>query len=162
MFETLSKNVLAPFILRVPLGLIFAYHGGMKIAQDFGAGWYPNFPAGAQMVVAWGECIGGLALLAGLFSRLAALGISLIMSSAILLFFSLGKPEFIPDNLALGAHGFNLWIISYEYNVAIVAMCLAVVCLGGGRLSVDYYLWHRKKAASAPQLAPRGQPVMAH
>ena len=41
----------------------------------------------------------------------------------------------------------------YEYNVALIGMCLALMLTGGGRLAVDQLLFARR-AASARQPAP--------
>jgi len=36
----------------------------------------------------------------------------------------------------------------YEYNLALLAMCLAVFLLGGGSLSLDALLWRKRPPAS--------------
>jgi uncharacterized membrane protein YphA (DoxX/SURF4 family) len=94
-----------------------------------------------QLAVAWGEVVGGLALLLGLLTRVAALGMIIIQVGAIL--------------LVTGARGFvGVMDVGYEYNIALIAMCLALVLLGGGALSLDRVLRREKQAqaASAPHV----------
>jgi len=83
-----------------------------------------------QLLVAWGEVIGGVALLLGLLTRVAAFGMMLIQLGAI---YSL-----------TAARGFSIGTIADgggpEYNVALVVMCLALVLEGGGALAVDHVL----------------------
>jgi uncharacterized membrane protein YphA (DoxX/SURF4 family) len=84
-----------------------------------------------QYVVTWGELLGGAALILGLLTRLAALGLLVIQ---------LGAIYFVTSPLGLSpAQG-----VGYEFNLCLVAMCLALVILGGGGWSVDHCLWGRK------------------
>jgi putative oxidoreductase len=95
MVETLaSTNVdWVVAIVRVVLGLIFFAHGAQKLL-----GWYggPGFtssmrtftehlhlPSTLAFLVIAGEFFGGVALIVGLLSRLAALGIALTMVGAV-------------------------------------------------------------------------------
>src|SRR4051812_2988103 len=107
MFDAVARNVLVPLLLRAALGVIFIFHGLGKISKEgneMGAAWLkakPATPAGAdssatpasepeppppaalQLAVAWGELIGGIALIVGFLTRVAALGIIVIMVGAI-------------------------------------------------------------------------------
>jgi uncharacterized membrane protein YphA (DoxX/SURF4 family) len=86
-----------------------------------------------QLLVAWGELVGGIALLLGLLTRLAAAGLIIIQIGAIC--------------TVTFQHGFaSLGGAGYEYNIALIAMCLALVLLGGGALAVDRRLWRRREA----------------
>jgi uncharacterized membrane protein YphA (DoxX/SURF4 family) len=79
-----------------------------------------------QYAVAWGELLGGVALLLGLLTRLAALGLIVIQVGAIW--------------TVTGMHGFSVERGGgYEYNIALIAMCLALVIMGGGTLAVDRF-----------------------
>jgi uncharacterized membrane protein YphA (DoxX/SURF4 family) len=78
----------------------------------------------AQFAVAWGELLAGVALLFGILTRLAALGMVIIQAGAV--YTVTGARGF-----AFGAGG------GYEYNLALLAMCVGVVILGGGALSMD-------------------------
>jgi putative oxidoreductase len=140
MFLNILKHDVAPLVLRAGLGVIFLYHGSEK-ALSAQAGWGttwnpdPQMPAALQAMVAWGEFAGGAALLMGFLSRLAALGIAVIMAGAIV--------------TVHGPKGFGLQHGGFEYNYALIMMCLAIMCTGAGRYSVDYLLWRRRAAAAA-------------
>jgi putative oxidoreductase len=71
-------------------------------------------------MVAWGELAGGIALALGLLTRLAALGIAGIMAGTIY--------------WLTGAQGFKS---GWDYNFAVIVMCLALMISGGGTLAVD-------------------------
>jgi uncharacterized membrane protein YphA (DoxX/SURF4 family) len=47
--------------------------------------------------------------------------------------------------------------VGTEYNFAILVMCITVMLLGSGVVSVDYLLARRRKAAARP--SPELQPV---
>jgi uncharacterized membrane protein YphA (DoxX/SURF4 family) len=82
--------------------------------------------AAAQYAVAWGELLGGIALLLGLLTRVAALGLIIIQVGAIATV-TAGK------GFSVNAGG------GYEYNIALIAMCLALVIMGGGTWAVDRF-----------------------
>jgi uncharacterized membrane protein YphA (DoxX/SURF4 family) len=88
----------------------------------------------AQLAVAWGELLGGIALLVGLLTRLAAVGLIIIQVGAIY------TVTFEKGFSAAGGIGF-------EYNLAIIAMCLAVFFWGAGNLSVDVLFRRKRKSA---------------
>jgi uncharacterized membrane protein YphA (DoxX/SURF4 family) len=131
---------LASFLLRLGLGLTFVFHGYIKLAQDGGRGWHDSLTETTQLAVAWGETICGAALLFGFLSRLAVIGLTTIMVGAIVL--QTGRFDFIylaynkadPARLPTGA----------EYNVNLIIMCLAVLALGSGKVSLDHLLFGRK------------------
>jgi uncharacterized membrane protein YphA (DoxX/SURF4 family) len=80
----------------------------------------------AQYAVAWGELLGGIALLFGILTRVAALGLIVIQVGAIW--------------TVTGLHGFSVVQGGgYEYNLALIAMCLALVVMGGGTWALDRY-----------------------
>jgi uncharacterized membrane protein YphA (DoxX/SURF4 family) len=94
-----------------------------------------------QLLVAWGELVGGIALLLGLLTRLAAVGLIVIQVGAICTV--TWEQGF---SAARGA--------GYEYNVALIVMCLALVLLGGGTMAVDQVLRRRREAAAAKPQQP--------
>src|SRR5262245_30234944 len=143
MLDSLTKNTLVPLILRFGLAVIFIYHGGHKVMDEgnqWGAAWmHPpkqaesgeapkTMPAAMQMAVAWGELIGGIALALGFLTRLAAVGIAVIMVGAISTVH--GKNGFAITNPGMG----------YEYNFAILVMCAAIILMGGGTIALDRFL----------------------
>jgi uncharacterized membrane protein YphA (DoxX/SURF4 family) len=97
-----------------------------------------------QRFVAWGELAGGMALLLGFLTRLAALGRIVIQVGAIW--------------LVTGAQGFSAGATAgYEYNLAVIGMCVALVCLGGGTLALNQLFWRqRQPARMKPEAAPVG------
>jgi uncharacterized membrane protein YphA (DoxX/SURF4 family) len=103
----------------------------------------------AQLAVAWGEVAAGVALLLGLLTRWAAAGLVIIQAGAIA--------------TITGVKGFALGAgeAGYDYNVALLAMCVCLILLGGGTLSLDRWRASRRKTAPgvpAPQ-APPATPV---
>jgi putative oxidoreductase len=119
----------APTILRVVAGVVFVVYGWNKLQDP--AGWQDmmtglGFPV--PVLLSWFvlllELVGGAALLVGLLVRPIALlfAIEMVVSS-ITVKLSLG---FAPQ----GATGIEL-------DLALLAVTLALVILGPGRLSVD-------------------------
>jgi uncharacterized membrane protein YphA (DoxX/SURF4 family) len=99
-----------------------------------------------QLLVAWGELVGGVALLLGLLTRFAALGMIVIQIGAIY--------------LVTGARGFSAaGAAGYEYNVALLGMCATLVFLGSGTLALNRLFWNRRPAA--PAVRPEPAPVAA-
>jgi uncharacterized membrane protein YphA (DoxX/SURF4 family) len=101
--------------------------------------------AGLQMAVAWGELLAGITLLLGLLTRLSALAMIIIQVGAI-------ATVTWDRGFSLAAGG------GFEYNLALMAMCAVLVIMGGGYLSVDHQLRHRRKhkVHAAPAEATTG------
>ena len=115
----------APLFLRIGLGVIFAYHGYGKVFGDgagFGFSWNPNLPGIVQALVAWGEFLSGAAILFGFLVEAAACNIIIIMIGAIV--------------LVHGKNGFSLMNHGFEYNFALIMMCLALIGTGAGPCSL--------------------------
>ncbi len=129
-------------VVRVVLGVIFFAHGSQKVLGWFGGyglkgttGWLVSI--GLLRPVAYAVCffefLGGIGLILGLLTRLAALAVTVVMVGAI------AKVHwrngfFINWNLEPGkGHGL-------EANLAFVAMAVACLIAGGGALSVDALL----------------------
>jgi putative oxidoreductase len=136
-----SKSLL---IVRVVLGVIFFAHGAQKVFGCFGGpglrgviGYFKQslgVPAPLTVLAAFTECFGGLAMIAGLLVRPAAVGLILVMLVAIAkVHWSNGF--FINWSLEPGkGHGF-------EMNLALIGMALAVLVGGAGALSIDRWLY---------------------
>ncbi len=126
-------------VIRVVLGIIFFAHGAQKVLGWFGGhglkGTTQSFtsmglPLAVAYLVCFFEFLGGIGLVLGLLSRLAALAIIVVMVGAIV--------------KVHAQHGFFLnWSLTpgkghgYEANLAFIAMGLAVLIAGGGALSLD-------------------------
>lgn len=121
-------------VLRIVAGLTFAAHGAQKLF-----GWFGGY--GLEGVGQWMESIGlspgywmalmagsaeffgGLALIVGVLARPAAAVLAVTMLVAI-----------ITVHLA---NGFFMSNNGYEFALALLAMSLAVVIEGAGKLSLD-------------------------
>jgi uncharacterized membrane protein YphA (DoxX/SURF4 family) len=144
----------ATLLLRVGLAAIFIVHGVFKVNQDFEL--LPSIMSmEVQVTVGWVELICGGLLLVGLFSRLACLPMIAIQIAAIIL---------VTGKRALGME-MERWGADYsrvgpEYNLVLITVCVAVVALGSGLVSLDHLLKKvfLRKAAAAPA-APVAQGV---
>jgi uncharacterized membrane protein YphA (DoxX/SURF4 family) len=121
--ESFCKEKLAPLALRLALGLFCAYHGYLKIMAGGGTTWYPGLPVGWQVLLSWGEFLGGVALLLGFRCRLAAFLI-LVLTSGMIFWLQ-------------GSHLFRSPLQSLEQPLIILLSTLALLFLGAGDLSID-------------------------
>lgn len=131
LLESAAVRVFVPIILRFALAVVFIYHGLGKVTPEanFGFSWGDKMelPKVVQVLVAWGEVLGGAACALGILTRFAALGLAAIMVGAIV--------------TVHGAYGFGLMQPSgkmgYEYNLVLICVCLALALLGPGTISLD-------------------------
>ncbi|MGH9529115.1 MAG: DoxX family protein [Terriglobales bacterium] len=116
-------------VIRVVVGIIFLMHGYQKLFK-FGfhgvAGMFAHMgvplPAVAAVVVTLVEFFGGLALIAGMGTRVAAILLAIDMASAI--FFVHAKNGF-----------FNP--MGIEFPMTLLASCICLMLAGAGSLSID-------------------------
>ena len=134
------KNA-APILIRVALGSVLLYHGldrlgivgpdGFKasinesIQEAAKAGLHPEELWG--YVVALSEAIGGPLILLGLFTRYAALALSVL--AGVVIFH------------VQWSYGFRVEAGGWEYTYTLFCCCLYLVIAGGGSLSADELLW---------------------
>ena len=126
---------LALTVLRVVLGIVFVMHGGQKLFV-FGlegvSGGFAGMgvPAAGIMgpLVAFIEFFGGIALVLGLLTRLAALGTAATMIGAIFLAHI--------DNGFFAPNG-------YEFPLTLLAASVAIALTGAGSFSLDAALGRR-------------------
>lgn len=164
-------------ILRATLAVVFLFHGLDKIIHhDGGTTWVNDaygrratnidlkpedqrtqveeqLPVsmtfvGTQLAVAWGEFLGGLALAAGMLTRLAALGLILIQIGAVILVTA-------PRGFQFERGG------GYEYNFVLIAACLSLVILGAGQWSVDEMLMKQRRKATQAKSQPAPMPSVS-
>lgn len=137
----------APLVLRLALGAMILPHGLQKTLGWFG-GYGFNGTMGfltGQAGIPWilallailAESVGGVMLLAGLGTRLAAFGVGVTMVVA---------------GMMHRTNGFFMnWTGSqkgegWEFHLLAVAIAAALMILGGGRLSVDRALTNADQA----------------
>ena len=128
------------FVVRVALGAVFFAHGAQKVFGWFGGNGmratvdafrqYMGIPAAATVLAALIECFGGLAMLAGLLARPAALGLIGVMLVAIVKVHWRNGFFINFQNVPNRGHG-------YEFNFVLAAMALAILLGGAGRCSID-------------------------
>jgi uncharacterized membrane protein YphA (DoxX/SURF4 family) len=159
--RTMAKNDLASLALRLALAGIFICVGIAKLRADWGTSWQvgtTTLVPGVQAAVAWCELIAGIALLLGFLTRLAALLLLAVQIGAV---FTLAwHPEMLPRALDQESQIFNPAPGFWPFNYAIIAMCIAVLILGGGLFSVDFCLWRsffgRRRYQAVETPAPLG------
>lgn len=129
-------------ILRIVLGVIFIAHGGQKTFGWFGGHGIEGFaahmstmgmPAFMAYVAAYTELLGGIAVIAGLLTRLSALGITCVMIVAI---WKVHGPNGLFLNIMCEpnkGHGF-------EFALALLGMALCLVFTGAGKISLDGFI----------------------
>lgn len=119
-------------LLRLILGIIFAYHGYIKLFLPGGFKGTANFfiaidiplPVYSALLVSVAEFIGGILLLIGLLTRWASL--ILIIEMLVALFKVHLKQGFFISTTAYG----------YEFILLILAALVVVLVNGAGKLSV--------------------------
>ena len=125
----------APLVVRAIVGVIMAAHGLQKFlggpANFGGVLGQLGVPAPTLMafVVTFVELGGGILLVVGLLSRLAALLLTFNLAVAILLV-KIGIGFLSPQSGGVGA----------EFDLALIAGFLAVLFAGPGRISLDHAL----------------------
>lgn len=123
-------------VLRVVTGFLFAYHGYAKVfdmGMDQVTGFFTNvgipFASLMAVLVSYGELIGGIALILGLFTQwVAKLDVVII----------LGAIYFV--HLAKGYNGMSG---GYEYQLLILIVCLFIAATGAGKYSLDAKLFNK-------------------
>ena len=133
-----SSNDVTIAFMRLVLGIIFLGHGGQKAMGWFGGhGWngtmqmftgVMHFPAFFAVCAILAEFVGGILLIIGFLSRLAALAIAINMMVAIL-------KVHLHNGLLGGPQG-----PGFEYPLALLAICILIIMKGGGALSIDRLL----------------------
>jgi putative oxidoreductase len=147
----------ATAILRVVLGLVFFVHGAQKMLGWFGGygfsgtmGFFTgalHIPAPLAVLAIAAEFFGGLGLILGFLTRIAAFGIAVNMLVAIA--------------TVHGAFGFFMnWSGTqkgegFEYHLLVLAMTAFLMIRGAGAFSVD-------RALTVAETSRTVQPGLAH
>jgi len=140
-----SAQRYAVTIVRVTLGVIFFAHGAQKVLGWFGGpGWNgtieafakQGMPAPMTVLVMIAEFFGGLGVLVGCLTRIAAFGPAIVMTGAIFLVHL--KNGFFLNWFLVPGKGHGI-----ECNLAYLAMAVALMLAGPGALSIDELLFGR-------------------
>jgi putative oxidoreductase len=139
---TATHAGIAGTVLRVALGAVMFPHGAQKLLGWFGGyGFHGTMgfltqnvglptPLAALVIVA--EFFGSIALVLGLFSRAAVVGIISVMIGAIV-------TTHLPNGFFMNWTGQQAGE-GFEYHLLVIAMAIAILIQGSGRYSVDRIL----------------------
>ena len=135
-----TKNILAfaPLPLRIVAGIGFMMHGLPKLFDIPGTQTsFINMGVTTDLAIIIGllEFIGGLVILIGLLTRIAAGLLSIEMIGAIL-----------HVKLSKGFIG------GYEFELLLISICSTLVILGPGKISIENYLLKREIFPKGKQL----------
>jgi putative oxidoreductase len=150
-----TDNDTATTVLRLVLGVIFFAHGAQKVLGWFGGygftatmGFFTgvmHIPAPLAFLAIAAEFFGGLGLIFGLLTRIAAFGIFSDMAVAI----------------AMVHHHFGLFMNwtgaqkgeGYEYHLLVLAITAFLMIRGAGAASIDRWLSSPAKDSAQVQVA---------
>lgn len=125
-------------ILRVFLGVVLSAHGAQKMLGWFGGDGFQGtmsalgqrgMPAAVAFLIICTEFFGGLALILGLLTRIAALGVGFLMIGAIFM-------VHLQNGFFMNWSGLHRGE-GYEYHLLVLAMAAALLLRGAGPFSLD-------------------------
>ena len=125
-------------LLRLVLGVVFFAHGAQKMLGWFGGygfsgtmGYFTHsgIPAPLAFLAIAAEFFGGMGLVVGLLSRVAAFGIVVNMVVAVL-------TVHLPNGLFMNWSGAQKGE-GFEYHLLAIALGIAILVKGGGAVSMD-------------------------
>ena len=131
LYKNFLNNSVLILLLRVILGVVFFVHGSQKVLGWFGGYGLENtitffqqnlgIPTFLAIIASFTEFLGGIALVLGLFTRPAALGITITMMVAMSVHF--------PAGFLLPA--------GFEYVLTLLVISVVVFLNGPGSFSLD-------------------------
>jgi putative oxidoreductase len=141
-------------IIRIVLGVVFFAHGAQKTLGWFGGTGLQttvrvfreqlHIPAPLAVLAVATEFLGGLGLIVGLLSRVAALGIAVVMCVAL---FAVHREFGFFMNWYGDKKGHGI-----EYHILVLALAMLVIFKGAGALSLDQALSRHLGAQSGVTL----------
>jgi len=125
-----NNHASAPFILRLTLGIIFIGHGWGKLFAEGNpanfAGWLSSMGLEPSLLLAvaagLAETVGGLLLVIGLFTRVAASSLVVVMLVAI---------GFVHLDAGMFGKG------GYEFQLLLLVGVVSLLIQGSGKYSLD-------------------------
>ena len=137
-YAKISENnslSMALLVLRLQMGIAFVLHGWPKIQSPFGwMGPEAPVPGILQGLAALAEFGGGLALIVGIATPIAALGLIATMAVAVLFLIKSGLP-FVSSGTP-----------SYELALVYFFISILFLVTGSGRYSLDHQFFGKAKA----------------
>jgi putative oxidoreductase len=134
-----TNNEIAPAILRLVLGVVFFAHGAQKMLGWFGGAGFSgtmgyfeqtmHVPAVFAFLAIAAEFFGGIGLILGFLTRIAAFGITVNMLVAIAM-------VHLPNGLFMNWTGAQKGE-GIEYHLLVLAMTATIMMVGAGAWSVD-------------------------
>ncbi len=136
----LNKNEFGTFLLRIMIGLVFLANGVTKFQGGIEntASWFESIgiPGFMAYVVALIELVGGIALILGLGTKIAAVLMGIIMLGAI-----------FTAKLSLG------FLNGYVYDLVLLVISIHLVLNGSKLYSLDQLLFKGRKDGSSASLS---------
>lgn len=131
----------ALLIARIALGLPFIFHGAQIAFGAFDGPGLAGFtkmgqPMAVAVLVGYGEFLGGLGVLSGVLSRLASVGLLIIMLGAI---FTVHL-----------SHGYSVQKQGIEYPLTLALLALVIIVTGPGRLALGRLVLPKQEATGEP------------
>lgn len=141
-----TRNEAHLAVLRLVLGVIFFAHGAQKALGWFGGAGFTNtmgfftdgmhIPAAFAFLAIMAEFLGGLGLILGFLTRIAAFGVFVNMNVAILMVHS---PNGFFMNWSGAQKGEGI-----EYHLLVLAITVVLMLRGAGAWSIDRILTQRQ------------------
>ena len=116
--------------MRLMVGVVFIYHGFAKVSDiSSTAGFFSQIGLTHPLLpylAGYGELLGGIFMILGLWLRYTSVVLVIIMAVAI---------ETVHIH-----NGFNIMKGGYEYALTLLVTSLAIGMIGAGKYSIGYYL----------------------
>ena len=138
-----TRDDLLLTLLRICLGVIFFAHGAQKVLGWWGGpGFSPavsafgntGIPAPLAILAIMAEFLGGIGLVFGLLTRIAASGIAVVMAVAISLVHA-------PNGFFMNWTG-NQRGEGFEYHLLAIVIAVTLLARGAGAWSIDRLIDH--------------------
>lgn len=134
----MTKVTVVSTIMRVVLGILFLAHGISKLKMGLGnvEAWFSSLgiPGGLAYFIAALEIVGGIMLMAGLFTRYVSALFVIMLTGAI-----------FTAKLSAGLLG-NNQMAGYELDLILIIASIYIIVADRSPLSVDHALFGKRSA----------------